>query len=482
MKPGYKWMARGVGVAALAGLAGALYQGYRLLSMAAGFKAKMLCSGLYVCHRDASTLLADDLPAADFRVLRLIKTRIDPATREVSAGLFGFAGRKARYQEGCGCVQVYRPADAAADAAAAGLAAGTLLPARPSTADPLDAAPPSAGDVDFARLQSALDWAFVEPPGAPRRTRAVVVLHRGRLLAERYAPGFTRDTPLIGWSMTKSVINALIGVLVAEGRLAVHAPAPIPAWRRAGDPRRHITIDHLLRMTSGLAFNEDYADPFADVHRMLFAAPDMAAYAAAKRLAAPPGRLWNYSSGSSNLLAAAIREVLPPGEYADFPHRALFGPLGMASAILETDAVGTYVASSSMYATARDWARFGQLYVDDGVWDGRRLLPAGWVAYSHTPTAAAADASYGAHFWLTPGEDYRGDGSIAFPPGAFHAVGHEGQLLSILPAHALVVVRLGLTRSPGAWNHAAFLQALLAALPPSGDAAAAPALAPALDA
>ncbi|MBN3820394.1 serine hydrolase, partial [Paraburkholderia sp. Se-20369] len=340
----------------------------------------------------------------------------------------------------------------------------------PCTAPP---APPTA-DVDAHKLQDALAGAFDEPdPAHPRRTRAIVVLYRGKVIAERYAPGFSADMPLPGWSMTKTVTAALIGMLVAQHRLSPDESALLPEWRGTGDPRARITLDELLRMTSGLQFNEDYDDPLSDVAVMLFTQPDTARFAAAKPLASPPGTRWQYSSGTSAILARVMREAMgaPDADYLAFPRRALFEPLGMHHAVFESDASGTLASPSFMYASARDWARFGQLLLQDGMWDGTRLLPAGWVRYLTRATPQAPRREYGAQLWVTVPEPFNDTDprAKALPADAFHAVGHEGQFVSVVPSRQLVVVRLGLSRPESAWNHEAFLSRVLDAVPARGD-------------
>ena len=255
-------------------------------------------------------------------------------------------------------------------------------------------------------ITAALDDAFAEPGPVPtRRTRAVVVVQDGRLVAERYGAGHGPESALPGWSMTKSVVNALAGVLVREGKLALDAPLRVPEWSAPDDPRRALTLRQLLQMSSGLAFTESYGNPLGDVIWMLFGTGDAAGFAARKPLAAPAGQRWSYSSGTTNIICRALRGAVGGTEvdYQLFPRRALFEPLGMTSAIIEPDAAGTFVGSSLMFATARDWARFGLLFLQDGTWAGRRILPEGWVAFSVTPAPAAPGGVYGAHFWLRLG-------------------------------------------------------------------------------
>ena len=231
------------------------------------------------------------------------------------------------------------------------------------------------------------------------------MLHDGRVVAERYAPGYGIDTPLLGWSMTKSVINALVGILVRQGRLSVAGPAPVPAWRDPSDPRHAITVEQLMRMTSGLALDETNTG-FDPSSRMLSTEPDMAGFAESASLQAPPGTRYHYSSPSTLILSRIVRDAVG-GRAEDvrrFAARELFAPLGMRGVTLEFDAAGTPVGSSYMYATARDWARFGLLYANDGVAGGRRILPEGWVGYSASPTPGSRDG-YGAGFFTNRGRE-----------------------------------------------------------------------------
>jgi len=300
-------------------------------------------------------------------------------------------------------------------------------------------------------LSGAMEAAF-DPEGPLHQTYAVVVVHRGCLVLERYdgllpqwdKPGkpVVRDTPLLSWSMAKSMLHAVVGMLVAEGRLALDDPAPVPGWQGTGDPRGAITLQHLLEMRDGLDFVEEYEDAeTSDVLQMLFGRgqDDMAAFAADRPLAAPPGTRFNYSSGSSNIVSGIVARLLgPDGPYREFLADRLFGPLGMTSATTTFDAAGTWVAASYAYATARDYARFGLLYLRDGIWDGRRLLPEGWVDHGRRPRSVDPEDGdyYGSHWWTRDG-----------PHGTFWASGHEGQHIDICPASDLVLVRMGRTDS-----------------------------------
>ena len=318
-------------------------------------------------------------------------------------------------------------------------------------------------------LERLLDETFaVTASGAPPTTRAVVVMRGGRIVAERYAPGFGPGTRFSGWSLTKSVFNAVVGVLVARGALDLHEAVRIAAWHAPGDPRAALTYDHLLRMSSGLAFSERYEDPFSDVARMLFAARGAGAYAATRPLGTVPGTAWAYTSGTTNALSLALRQHVPPDlRYADLPRTLVFEPLGMTSAVAEMDEEATFIASSFMLATARDWARFGALFAADGVWAGRRLLPEGWVAYSRTPAPADPRRRYGAHFWLYDEAERtaaRAASAEPLPDDAFFAGGFGGQRITIVPSRELVVVRLGYDLGAARFDNAAFFARVLAAL------------------
>jgi CubicO group peptidase (beta-lactamase class C family) len=324
------------------------------------------------------------------------------------------------------------------------------LPSQPAGVDwPTGAWP--RGDlppgVDLAPL---LDAVFdVEGPMA--ETFAVLVVHGGRVVVERYQGALehfdrastrvTAATPLLSWSMAKSMLHAVVGLLVGDGRLDLDAPTDVPEWSDRGDPRHAITLRQLLAMRDGLDFVEDYVDDrVSDVMRMLFGEgqADMAHFAADRPLAAPPGTRFNYSSGTSNIISGIVARAVGPGEsYARFLHGRLFGPIGMQSADPEFDEAGTWVASTYMHATAQDFARFGLLYLRDGMWDGVRILPSGWVDYGRTWVSVDPDDDdpYGAHWYGVVGDTL----------GTFRAAGYEGQSITICPPLDLAVVRLGKT-------------------------------------
>jgi CubicO group peptidase (beta-lactamase class C family) len=415
-------------------------------------------------------VIQEDLEVEDLKFYKVINAQVDFAKQSASASLFGLVKRTAVYNPEMGCILVYGELPNAT--------VSTRHPPHPNAVEvaaevgrnkpaPAGISGKTTGQAlehfevaKLKRLDSALEWAFAEPdPKHLRRTRAVVILRDGKIVAERYAEGFDQDMPLPGWSMAKSAVNALVGILVGQGKLDLSAPAPVPEWQGAGDPRREITLGQLMKMTSGLEFLEKASHPFSDVTKMLLTTPDAAAYAANKPLEAKPGTRWNYASGTTNIISRIIRAALGETCYLQFPRLALFEPLGMGSARFEADASGTFVGSSFLYASARDWAKFGQLYCQDGVWKGKRMLPEGWVSQSTTP--AASGQQYGAHFWLVIQQENR---LQSLPADAFHAIGYEGQCVSIIPSLQLVVVRLGLTRKASTWRQGFFLSLVIDAL------------------
>ena len=457
----------GLALCAATGLGYGAYLLSHLVPIGTAYAAKTLCSGVFVTGRPAEEVIREDVVADNHPLLRVVSMSVDATRQLATVDFLGLAQRTAFYRPGLGCTL-------ALGAPVTELRASSAFTAAPSTALPRGATEdlPSASGrgIDKQKVSAVVDLAFLEPdPDRLQRTRALLVLYEGRVIAERYAPGFSAQTPLPGWSMTKSVTGVLIGILVHAGKVAPEQKDLLPQWGSEGDKRGAITLDQLLRMTSGLRFTENYGDPDADVAQMLFARADAAAFAIDKPLEFPPGVRWRYSSGTSNILSRVLRLAVGGSteDYLEFPRRMLFGRVGMKSAVIETDAAGNFLASSYMYASARDWARFGQLLLQDGVWHGERILPAGWVQYMATLTPQSMRHDFGAHLWLKipPPFDDPTKTLPPLPPDLFHAVGYEGQFVSVIPSRRLVVVRLGLSRRDHAWNHHAFLVRLLDALP-----------------
>jgi len=460
-------------IAALLGLVLAGGYGFfhvgAMMSVVSAFYAKSLCSGVFVAGRSAHDVITGDVLADMLGGLRRWRGEVDRERGLVTASFYGLAERRALYRPGLGCTLV---TDTSVDALLQQVKeySPPLASARSTALWPegsrVELSEPIEG-VDEQKLNAAMDEAFTEPnPDTQRRTRALVIVHKGRIIAERYAQGFGPDTPQPGWSMGKSVLNALIGTLVADGRLKLDQNNLFPEWRGQGDPRAAITVDDLLRMVSGLDFDEPQARMLSDVRTMLFLKRDGAAYAASEQLSDPVGSSWFYGSGSTMLLSRAMANALggSQAQYFSYPHKALFGLLGMNRTIFEPDAAGTFVAPAFIYASARDWARLGLLYLNDGVWGSERILPEGWVKSSLKPVPHSR-GQYGAHLWLKIPDFLR----PASPPGgalpedAFFMLGYDGQMVGIIPSRELVVVRLGLSRRREAWDQEAFLHDLLKA-------------------
>jgi CubicO group peptidase (beta-lactamase class C family) len=460
-----RWLKIGLGVLLLAGIVLGVFLVRIALPILNGHTAKVLASAIFVAERSEDSVIAEDVA----QYIDYLNWELDREKKSATVSFFGLGSRSAVFNSGTGVTLLPRGAGSVNfDAKIPPVTSPVVSKGTPwpQGDGPFSDVLPAAAR---ATLDEAVDWPFQEPnPEALRRTRAVIVVQGGKLIAERYATGFDRSTPLLGWSMSKSVTAALVGVLVKEGKLDPQAPAPVAEWREAGDSRDAITLDMLLRMSDGLDFDEDYGDPLGDVLQMLYLSDDFAAYTASRPLAFPPDSHWNYSSGTANLVSRIVFEAVG-GNQADFGRffkEDFLSPVGIQSMIMEPDAAGTPVGSSYTYATARDWARFGLLYLQDGIWNDVRILPEGWVKYNATPTATAPQGRYGAHWWLnagTPGNpDDRQMPSI--PSDIFYASGHEGQFVIVVPSRDAVIVRLGLT-TVGQFPLEEFTRRILEALP-----------------
>lgn len=427
--------------------------------IATGYAAQIVCGAVHLQGRTVEAGL-DDLPANPLVPF----LRVEAGEDDVQATLLGLAGSRAVAEPGNGCRLVDDGSPDVQQVAAVEPGADDLV----VPGDPTAAA--AAAGLDVEELQAAVAAAFAEdlPDDAVKATRAVVVVHDGQVVAEEYGEGFGPDTPLLGWSMGKSMAHAVVGRLVLDGALAVDEDDLWPGWT-GDDPRRAITLQQMLEMTDGLAFEEVY-DPDTDATRMLFTPGDAGAYAADQPLVADPGTRWSYSSGTTNIVcdvAAGRRDAAPEA----LLHDLLFAPLSMTTATMGLDGAGDPVCSSFPYASARDWARFGQLYLQDGVWAGERLLPEGWAGHAATPVELETSEDgevtpYGAHWWLNA--DAQGRTRLPDAPAdAYWASGNEGQQVVVLPSHDTVVVRLGLSRGVGGpdWGLGPLLAGVVDALP-----------------
>ncbi|WP_426664690.1 serine hydrolase domain-containing protein [Rhodanobacter aciditrophus] len=429
---------------AVALLAAALWLGTSggdLLRLATGSVSRGVCDAAFVSRVDPGGVFREQHAPQMRDIDWAIRWHVDRARREADASVLGAFAAHAVFRPGLGCLLLH----------------GDGTPAESAGFTPAPIVSPYPDRVvasDDPAIRAAIDRAFAEPdPAHPRNTKAVVVLHDGQLLAERYAPGYGPDTPIWAHSLTKSLTNALVGILVREGKLRLDQPAPVPAWRQAGDRHGAVTVDQLLRMDSGLPFDETNG-ALSPLTRMIFLERDMAAYASRMPLAHAPGTAWGYSNLGYVLLGRMVTDAAGGSEVAAerFARRELFAPLGMAHTLIQTDADGTLIGSGGSYGTARDFARFGQLYLDDGVVDGKRVLPEGWVAYSHSQTL---DTGYGAGFWLNVRNDTRVPvwnapwGMPQVPKDMYYARGAFGQYVVIVPSEKLVVVRMGISLDYG---------------------------------
>ncbi|TMJ55661.1 MAG: serine hydrolase [Alphaproteobacteria bacterium] len=435
-----KWIAGALAAGALAAAAAAttIVRPDRAVRVATGVVADTLCGKTFVSGLDPHAVFAETLDRPGIRRLRwVMRYQLDHVTKTVDASVMGLLGSRAAFHDGFGCVLLRgskEPYLLRSDIDALKIPRSPpLLPeiAGPAVVEPSDPA-----------LKAALDHAFEESAVPPlRRTKAVVVVHDGKVIAERYADGVGIDTQLPGFSMTKSVVNALVGLLTQHGLVTPSMPAPIAEWHGANDPRREIEVEHLMRMTTGLALDETNSG--FDPSSQMYLYGDMAGFAVKAAMIAPPGTQWRYSSATTQILARIIREAVGgPEQSLAFAWRELFNPLGMRNVTLQFDASGTLQGSANMLASARDWARFGLLYLDDGVVGGKRILQEDWVGFS---AAATLDTDYGAGFWTNRSEHKNAKGRVGLgiPRDAFFAFGLLGQRVAIIPSQQMVVVRLG---------------------------------------
>ncbi|RUZ73608.1 class C beta-lactamase-related serine hydrolase [Mesorhizobium sp. M7A.F.Ca.US.006.01.1.1] len=426
-----------------------------LIRVGSGYSAKIVCSNVFIAGRDPNEVLAVDVQAPGHPLLRLMRVSVDKNRGTVSAGLFGFLGKSvAVARDGLGCASV--------PDGDVGKARRTAIQAEPSAATMGDLWPEgerveASQDPVVAKL---LDDAALTGTGM----RAVVVVKNGRVVAERYGDGFSARTPLLGWSMTKTVNAAIVGTLVKDGKMAFDNKNLFAPWK--ADGRAVISLADMMAMSSGLEFNEDYGD-VADVTRMLYLEPDMAGFAESKPLAAEVGKQFSYSSGTAVMLSRLWQDAIGDKAKAlTWPRTALFEPLGMHSAVLETDEQGTFVGSSYLYATAHDWARFGQFLLQGGVWNGHQILPVGFVDWMREP--ASASKVYGkGQLWIeAPGDEETPGAGVAagLPKDTYWMEGHDGQTVAIIPSEQLVVVRLGLTPAKFGYRPQTMVGALIKAL------------------
>lgn len=458
-----KLILRSLLVIILAGLSYGIYYAWLAFPIITGYGAKILCSCTMLVGRAEQDVIDHELGSG---LLSLGSFKANYTDSSTTASVFGFAKRKAIYRKGLGCTLVNEITEE--ELRAQNWKVASLANTRQDTLSwPMGDRLPDSLDLsgyDMELLVKTVKEAFEEPgEEKKRRTRAVIVVHHGDIILEKYAEGFNKDTRLMGWSMTKSLTNAMMGILVRDGKLTVNQPAPIEAWKN--DERAAITIHNLMQASSGLDWQEVYSGP-STATNMLFKKRDAGKYAMDVPLKHKPGEVFYYSSGTTNILSWIIRQTVGDETYHRFAYEEIFYKIGMNSLVIEPDPGGTFVGSSFSYATARDWARFGLLYLNDGYWQTGRILPEGWVEYTTTPAKGAKRGEYGAQFWLNAGDpnDVVNKPYPDVPSDMFYASGYEGQNVYIIPSHDLVVVKLSLTTGNEV-NDNVFLKEIIRALP-----------------
>ncbi|CAM1342785.1 serine hydrolase domain-containing protein [Tenacibaculum amylolyticum] len=408
----------------------AVFYNYPKLNIIAGYAAKMSGSSVFLAKR---SLAFTDSTDTNFSPVNLASNRVDAETKTTYSSAFGLLTRKAEYREGLGNILVLDGTNLAED-----------MPVPKRNRLENDLAFPYGNKepkdtvfstVDYTKLNATVDAMFNDV----NKTRAVLIVYKDKIIAEKYDTNFDKNSILLGWSMTKSITSTLFGVLQCKGAMNIYDKAPYEEWKN--DDRKNITIHNLLQMNSGLEWDENY-NTISDVTKMLFLSEDVTTAQIDKPLVGKPNETWNYSSGTTNLLSGILRKQFNTHqEYLDFWYSALIDRIGMNSMTIETDMKGNYIGSSYAWATARDWAKLGLLYLHDGNWNGDALFDKDWVKYATTPTPTS-DGWYGAQIWLNAGSRYPD-----VPKNMYSFNGYQGQNVFVLPDQDLVVVRLGLTKN-----------------------------------
>jgi CubicO group peptidase (beta-lactamase class C family) len=408
---------------------------YPKLDLISGFSAKSIASGHFIDNRSQEMIEKGD---NDIDMIDLAKNNIEDAGKFAVASVYGLKERKAIYREGLGVTLINDDFD---------VSKPYLVPKRTKLKNNLpfpygnnEPKDTVFSNVDYTKLNAAVANAFDGKGELKKRTRSLLVIYKDKIIAEKYDTGFTKNSRILGWSMTKSITSAMFGILEKQRKFDIDDPAPIPEW--ANDKRKLITTSDLLHMNSGLQWVEDYTT-ISDVSKMLFQAPDMTRSQLEKPAEYKPNMRWNYSSGTTNLLSGILRKQFKTHqEYLDFWYSALIDKIGMNSMVIETDMAGNYVGSSYGWATTRDWSKFGLLYLHKGNWNGEQIFNESWEKYTSTPTNRS-EGRYGGHFWLNAGGSFRD-----VPRDMYYCSGFQGQMVVIIPSLDLVVVRMGLKEDP----------------------------------
>ncbi|MFZ1705868.1 MAG: serine hydrolase [Saprospiraceae bacterium] len=402
---------------------------YPRLSIATGFAAKAMCSCHFVAGREVAEIQKNVLYHS---LLPYVSNVVNETAKEVTSTFLGMKPKVARYKEGVGCFLVSSENSGFLYTIdTTNFNTNTLQPSFQWISG-------KTFGTNMSGLETAVENAFdLGRKIDIKKTTAVLVIHKDTLIAEAYAKPFEINSLQLGWSMTKSLMNTFIGLMVMNGKVDLSQHSLFPSWKN--DDRKNITLNDLLHMSSGLSWEEDYTK-VSDVTKMLYEGGNVTLIPLNKKLSHPAGSHWLYSSGTSNLISLYIRNQFSNDEaYFSYMKRRLFNVLGMESIIMETDQSGHFIGSTYTYATPRDWAKFGLLYLHDGVWMGKRLLPDYWVNYSKSP-AEHSDHKYGAHFWINKNFSHYKDA----PEDMFFADGYQGQFVFIIPSKDLVIVRMGI--------------------------------------
>ena len=409
---------------------------YPKLNIISGFAAKNMASNRFIAKRAVEAVTKND---HNVPLIKLADVEVNED--EVAATVYGLMERKSVCAEGLGCVLINGDFD---------IHGFNYKPNRINIENGLPFPYGNNGvndtifdNVDYTQIKKAIDGAFAHPE--IQKTRTVLIAYRGQILGERYLDGFTYETPILGWSMTKSVLATLYGILQFQDDIEMdyHPFKELDLTGFVGkDPRDFIPLDDLLRMQSGMAWDEDYTS-ISDVTKMLFMAKDMTKSQINTNFSLNSPKVWNYSSGTSNLLSGILREQFKTHqEYLDFPYSALIDKIGMYSMLIETDMAGNFVGSSYGWANTRDWAKFGILHLNKGFWNGEQLFSPEWIDYITKPTALS-NGTYGAHWWLNAEGKYPD-----VPRDLYSANGYQGQYVFVIPSKELVIVRTGLEEDP----------------------------------
>ena len=414
------------------------------LYTATGFSAKNICSGHFISGFSSQIVFEEALVPVS-KTFQFVTAEVDNQDQFVTTNILGAYSRKAVYKQGIGCV-LLPPEQSESEFE---FTQFSHQPESPNKPWPFGLAEVSDNSnfLDVKRI-IAEDFVSINSPNE-KRTKALLVAYKGVLIAEHYSDGINKQTPLLSWSMAKSITNIQVGLLVNDGLLSLADSPAIPGW----DSKEYqsISLEHLLTMSSGLEFNETYGIG-SDAALMLSVAPRADVYARNKKIIHKPGKHWSYSSGTTNILSGIIKSQFSTNfqGYYEYIHQRLFRPMGITSAQLEMDSGGTLIGSSYMYATARDWAKIGQLLLQKGKWKDQQLLSEEWINFSTTPVNSDPKNQYGAQFWLNrdPDDQRLQRKWPSIPEDAFYMSGFQGQHVVVIPSMQLVFVRLGYT-TPG---------------------------------